>query len=171
METNRRNGRVNARPLAEVVAEALSPALAAQGFAGREVIARWGELVGDRLAARARPLRIDWPKRRPGAAGDATETATLVVLVESAFAPEMQHAGPLLMTRINALLGWPAVGRLALRQGPVKAADAPQAAAPALTTEEQEAVIAAAAPVETPGLRDAVARLGLAVRQRQKASG
>ncbi len=114
-------------PLADLVADALSPALAAQGFAGREVVARWEEMAGPRLGPRSRPLRIDWPRRRPGGEGEAHEPAVLVVQVESAFAPELQHAAPLILARVNAHLGWSAVGRVALRQGPVQ----PRAGKPA----------------------------------------
>ena len=66
---------------------------------------------------------------RGGADPDARpEPATLVVRVESAFALELQHLAPLLIERINAHYGWRCVGRLVLKQGPVRAA---QAGAPA----------------------------------------
>ncbi|MCX7323280.1 MAG: DciA family protein [Hyphomicrobiales bacterium] len=166
--------RPGARPLADVLGAALSPVLAAKGFANREVIGNWATIVGDRLGLRSRPLKIDWPKRHPGAAGEQTEPATLVVLVESAFAPEMQHAAPVVMARLNAHLGWSAVGRIVLKQGPV----APQSiAARHLVSEPDDAARAAVdqavAAITGPELRDSVARLGLAIsrRSRQRSQG
>ena len=59
-----------AKPLADLIDDLLAPALAAQGFAGRAIVSLWPEIVGERLAARTRPLKIDWPRRRP-APGEA----------------------------------------------------------------------------------------------------
>jgi hypothetical protein len=159
-----------AKPLADMIGQAMAPALAAKGFAGREIIAGWAGIVGERLAARSRPLKIDWPRIRPGADGDRGEPATLVVLVESAFAPELQHAAPLLMARINAHLGWPALGKVALRQGPVAQGASRRPAPPALEPEAVARVEHAAQPIAGPELRDAVTRLGLAISRRAAAA-
>ena len=118
-----------AKPLAELIDDCLAPALAAQGFAGRSVVAFWPEIVGERLAQRTRPLKIDWPRRR-GAPGEAADPATLVVRVEGAFALEMQQLGPLVLERVNSHLGWRAVGKLVLKQGPVAPPPAPKPAPP-----------------------------------------
>lgn len=165
-----------ARPLADMLGAALSPALAAKGFAGREVIGNWASIVGERLGSRSRPLRIDWP-RKQGMAGDPAEPATLVVLVESAFAPELQHATPVLMARINAHLSWPAVGKVVLKQGPVhpesRLASVPDKPLPPHTVNT---VTTAAERITEPALRQAMTRLGLAIsanvaRGAGKASG
>ncbi len=152
-----------------MIGQAIEPALAAKGFAGREIIAGWSAIVGERLAARSRPLKIDWPRNRPGADGNRGEPATLLVLVESAFAPELQHAAPLVMARINAHLGWAAVGRVVLRQGPVAHRADGSPAPPALDPQAVARVQQAAQPIAGPELRDAVTRLGLAVSRRAAA--
>jgi len=150
-----------------MIGPAIAPALAAKGFAGREIVAGWAGIVGERLAPRSRPLKIDWPRQRPGADGERSEPATLVVLVESAFAPELQHAAPVLMARINAHLGWPAVGKVVLRQGPVAAGGGRGAVSDApLPEATMRAVESAAASIAGPELREAVTRLGLAVSRR-----
>jgi hypothetical protein len=156
--------RPQARPLADLIGTAISPALAAKGFAGREIISGWGTIIGERLALRSRPLKIDWPRKRPDSDAERSEPATLVVLVESAFAPELQHAAPVLIARINAHLGWPAVGRLVLRQGPVasgtQAGNGPmRPLAPSLV----EGIEKAAAAIAEPALKEAITRLGMAV--------
>ncbi len=160
-----------AKALADVIGAAIAPALAAKGFAGREILSDWADIVGQRLSQRSRPLKIDWPKRRPGGDGDSSDPATLVVLVESAFAPELQHAAPVLIARINAHLGWPAVGKVVLKQGPVALpAREAKPAARVLSADITQRVEAAAAEISEPALRDAVTRLGLAISRRAKPS-
>lgn len=161
------NEAMAARPLAELIDDCIAPALAAQGFAGRAIVALWPEIVGERLAARSRPLKIDWPRRRP-APGEPAEPATMVVRVEGAFALEMQQLGPLVVERVNTHLGWRAVGKLVLKQGPVAA---PVAARPMpkLDGEEAARVEAQVACVADEGLREALARLGRAVALNAKA--
>lgn len=158
-------------PLADMIGAAISPALSAKGFAGREVIANWAGIVGERLASRSRPLKIDWPKR-PGQDGDRAEPATLVVLVESAFAPELQHASPVLLARINAHLGWPAVGKVVLKQGPVQSEGraTPQPAKP-LSAAKISDVTNAAERISEPALKDAMTRLGLAISRKAAGTG
>src|ERR687898_2814003 len=123
------------KPLADLIDVCLGPALAAQGFAASDVIVAWPEIVGERLAKYTQPLRIDWPR---GAARDRDtrpEPATLVIRVESAFALEMQHLAPVVIERVNAYYGWGCVGRVVLKQGPVRRPAAPPAPKPALTDE------------------------------------
>jgi hypothetical protein len=158
-----------AKPLAELIDDCLAPALAAQGFAGRSVVAFWPEIVGERLAQRTRPLKIDWPRRR-NAPGETAEPATLVVRVEGAFALEMQQLGPLVLERVNSHLGWRAVGKLVLKQGPV-AMPAPAKAAPPPDPGELARIEAQVSGVENPELRAALARLGRGLAQRRKAAG
>jgi hypothetical protein len=152
-----------AKPLADLIDDCLAPALAAQGFAGRAIVSLWPEIVGERLALRTRPLKIDWPRRRP-APGEMSEPATMVVRVEGAFALEMQQMGPLVLERVNTHLGWRAVGKLVLKQGPV---DAPAARAaprppdPAIVAQIARQV----AGIEDSGLREALERLGRSVAQ------
>ncbi|MDE2017692.1 MAG: DUF721 domain-containing protein, partial [Hyphomicrobiales bacterium] len=69
-----------ARPLAELVREALGPALAKRGFGAAEIVARWDVFVGPRLAAASEPLKLDWPRDRRGGGEDGSAApATLVV--------------------------------------------------------------------------------------------
>ncbi|TQI76056.1 hypothetical protein FHT98_3846 [Bosea sp. AK1] len=160
---------MSAKPLAELIDDCIAPALAAQGFAGRAIVSLWPEIAGERLAARSRPLKIDWPRRRP-APGEASEPATMVVRVESAFALEMQQLGPLLVERVNTHLGWRAVGKLVLKQGPV-AAPVMSKPVPKLDGATAARVEAQVAGVADEGLREALARLGRAVALNAKTRG
>lgn len=153
-----------AKPLADLIDDCLAPALAAQGFAGRAIVSLWPEIVGERLAGRSRPLKIDWPRRRP-APGEASDPATLVVRVESAFSLEMQQLGPIVLERVNTHLGWRAVGKLVLKQGPVEAPPvrkAPEPPDPRIVEEVARQV----AGVADPDLRAALDRLGQSVAQK-----
>ncbi|AMJ58981.1 DUF721 domain-containing protein [Bosea sp. PAMC 26642] len=152
------------KPLADLIDDCLAPALAAQGFAGRAIVSLWPEIVGERLSERTRPLKIDWPRRRP-APGEASQPATMVVRVEGAFALEMQQLAPLVLERVNTHLGWRAVGKIVLKQGPVAAPVAPKRPEPP-GPEIVAAVARQVSGIADPDLRAALERLGRSVAQR-----
>ena len=155
-----------ARPkhLGELIDACLGPALAAQGFAASDVIVAWPEIVGERLAAFTQPVRIEWPRGAAARDRDTRpEPAALVVRVESAFALEMQHVAPVVIERVNTYYGWRCIGRLVLKQGPVRKPAPPQASAPTLSQDDQRRVIEAVQKVDEDALRDALQRLGQAV--------
>ncbi len=156
-----------ARPLADLIDDCLAPALKAQGFAGRAIVALWPEIVGERLSNRSRPLKIDWPRRRP-APGETPEPATLVVRVEGAFALDMQQAAPIVLERVNTHLGWRAVGKLVLKQGPVAPSAAKARPAPPDAATLQR-IAGQVSGVADPDLRAALERLGAAIAQRKSA--
>ncbi len=160
------------RPLADLIDACLAPVLAQQGFAGRQVVSLWTDIVGERLAARSRPLKIDWPRRRQGiglAAREKTDSppdpATLVVRVEGAFALELQHLAPVVIERVNRHLGWRAVGRIVLKQGPVPAVAPTTDAAPP-GRDVIERVERATVKVSDENLRQSLIRLGTQIARR-----
>lgn len=161
---NKSRFKPRAVPLAELLDGCMSEALAKQGFAGSDVITSWGDIVGEPLASFSQPLKMEWPRRRRGEGPDARpDPATLVVRVEGAFALDLQQMTPLVIERVNAHYGWACVGRITIRQGPVKRI-APRivekpAPDPALVRE----VNALVADVEDDGLKAALARFGCAV--------
>src|SRR5580693_3668391 len=109
-------GPISAKPLSVLLSDVFSEAYAKQGFAARELVTRWAEIAGSEVAAHSQPLKIQWP--RP-VQGQPQESATLVLRVEGPMALEIQHASDALLQRVNRFFGWSAVGRLALRQGPL----------------------------------------------------
>ena len=151
------------KPLADLLAPVLGPALAAQGFTGGDVISAWPEIVGERLAARSRPLRVEWPRRRAGQGAEPRDPATLILRVESAFALELQHLAPVVLERINAVYGWRCVGKLVLKQGPVARAGQRRRSEPVLSAADRNRVAEAVASVGAEPLREALSRLGCAV--------
>lgn len=161
--------RTRARPLAEFIDKCLVPALAAQGFATSDVIVSWSDIVGQKMAEFTQPVRLEWRRKRaPLDPDEKPEPANLVVRVESAFALELQHLTPIVIDRINAYFGWRCVGRLVLKQGPVRRAKVKPPSPPALTITEKQRISDAVNPVEDEALRLALNRLGEAVTRSEK---
>jgi hypothetical protein len=147
-------------PLADFVRAAVDPALAKQGFGESSLILHWDDIVGERVAACSEPIKLQWPPRPAKRPPDAVvEPATLVLRVSGAMALEIQHMGPILIERVNSHLGWRAVGKLAIRQGPLCKANRPARIAPPDPRALAEAEKATEG-VEDEDLRNALARLG-----------
>ena len=147
----------------------LSPALRARGFASIEVIARWDDLVGRQFAGRSRALQLKWPPRGARSDPDASPAgATLIIAVSGGAAIELQHMAPQIIERVNAMLGWSCVGKLAFRQQPVAPRIVASPREVPLSAAEQGRVEAATASVDDEKLRQALRRLGKGVIQRNK---
>jgi hypothetical protein len=148
------------RPLADLIGAAVDPVLAKQGFGESSLILHWDDIVGERVAACSEPIKLQWPPRATRKPANAPlEPATLVLRVAGAMALEIQHMAPVLVERVNSHLGWRAVSRLAIRQGPLtrarKKGRCPPPDAAALAQAEN-----AAQGVEDERLRDALVLLG-----------
>jgi len=101
---------MRARPAGELVADISGVAFKKFGFVQSAVVARWGEIVGERYARVSSPESIRFPagKRAGG---------TLSLLVEGAHAPLMQHLAPMIIERVNRFFGYQAVATVVFRQG------------------------------------------------------
>jgi hypothetical protein len=152
------------RPLADLVDACLAPALRAQGFAAADVIMAWPDIVGERLAAFTQPMKIEWKRKGASLEIDGRpEPAILVIRVESAFALEMQHLAPQVIERVNAHYGWRCVGKLVLKQGPVRRLPERRRPERVLSDPERLRVDEALAPIAEDRLKEALSRLGRAV--------
>jgi hypothetical protein len=150
-----------ARRLGDLVGRCLSKTLARQGFASTELVTRWAEIVGPEIAAHAEPVKIQWARH---ADAEAAEPATLVLRVEGPVAIEIQHLSGVIVERVNRFFGWRAISRVALRQAPLIFRDEPkQVAGP--SAERTAAVAATLTDVADEDLRQALARLGAAIKQ------
>jgi hypothetical protein len=156
-----RPGPVSAKPLSLLLSDVFSEAYAKQGFAARELVTRWTEIAGTDIAAHAEPLKMQWP--RP-VEGQPQEPATLVLRVEGPMALEIQHRSDVILERVNRFFGWHAVGRIALRQAPLS-----RRARPAPPRQPDPAAVKTIsdtlAAVEDEALKDALARLGAAIKR------
>ncbi|MDB5682305.1 MAG: hypothetical protein JWM38_1626 [Sphingomonas bacterium] len=103
-----RGGR--ARSVAEMVPAIGGAAFRRFGFVQSSVVSRWAEIVGPRYADVSAPESIRFPH---GQRADGVLTLT----VDGAHAPMMQHVAPAIVERVNRFFGYPAVARVAIRQG------------------------------------------------------
>jgi len=154
-------GPISAKPLSLLLSDVFSDAYARQGFAARELVTRWAEIAGAEIAAHCEPLKLQWP--RP-VEGQPQDPATLVLRVEGPMALEIQHASDVILERVNRFFGWHAVGRLALRQGPLSRRQAP-AASRVPEQSEVEEVARTLSSIEDEALRAALARLGASIKR------
>ena len=160
-----------AKPLRDLAGKIVGEAFTRQGFASAELVTRWSEIVGPEIAAHSEPIKIQWqrlsPSRVPpsggGGLGSEHEPGTLVLRVEGPAAIEVQHLAGVICERVNRFLGWRTVARVALRQAPLRRSERKNAPAfdPAATAR-----IAASMPeIDDDDLRQALARLGAAVKR------
>jgi hypothetical protein len=149
------------RPLSDWLGATLNDVLKQQGFTSTEIIARWTEIAGPEIAAHSEPMKINWPR---AVGEDSPEPATLVLRVEGPAALEIQHLSAVILERVNRFFGWQAIGRIALRQAPLRRREQP---APKAPDPQAEARIAASLPtIEDEGLRQALARLGASIKRK-----
>lgn len=114
------------RAVSELLPEVGGAAFRRFGFVQSSVVSRWREIVGERYAAVSSPESIRFP---PGRRSEGV----LTLVVEGAHAPMMQHVAPVIAERVNMFFGYPAVARIAFRQGVVQAEKArPRPAPPSL---------------------------------------
>lgn len=167
----RRNG---LRALASDLPAVTKRAFARRGLSGAELARQWPAIVGADLARHCRPRRLRF--RRPG----ETREGDLTLRVTPAWAVEIQHLESLLLERVNGFFGYRAVERLILQQGPLPQSgqqSGPQsrqtsepgtAAAPRPADAALEAgLVDKLARIDDPALRQALERLGRALRQKQ----
>ena len=148
------------RSLSELAHGLLADSFKRQGFASTELVTRWPEIVGPEIAAHAEPIKLQWPRATEG---EPAEPATLVLRVEGPAAIEIQHQSNIILERINRFFGWQAVGRLALRQAPLKRRTV--ASPPPIDPQEAQRIAATLTEVGDDDLRMALARLGAAVKR------
>jgi hypothetical protein len=155
------------RPLSEFLGATLSDSLKTQGFASTEIIARWADIAGPEIAAHSEPMKITWPRANTAGdlSDDSPEPATLVLRVEGPAALEIQHLSAVILERVNRFFGWQAIGRIALRQAPLRRRE-PPTPPPPLDPEVTARIAASLPAIEDETLRQALARLGAAIKRK-----
>ena len=108
------------RPLSELLGATLSDILKAQGFASTEIISRWADIAGPEIAAHSEPLKITWPR----AAGTEDAPSPQRSFCGSRARPRSKSSicRRVILERVNRFFGWQAVGRIAIRQAPLRRA-------------------------------------------------
>jgi hypothetical protein len=157
-----RPGRAGAVPVSDLATALLDPVLRKRAGMTVGLVQSWDEIVGARLSSATRPERIAWPRRMHE--DDPFEPATLIIACEGAMALRLQHETGEIIGRVNAFLGFQAIGRIKIVQKPVTFAtrDVPRPPRP-LRPDENARLARTVAAVEDDGLRAALERLGRSV--------
>jgi hypothetical protein len=157
-ETNERSTWRGPIAIGGLVGAIIDPVTRRRGFATADLIAAWPEVVGARYADCTRPEKIVWPR------GENAGPAQLVMRVDGPRAVLVQHEAGQILERVNAFLGYGAIGRLKIIQAPVERPQTPEtAAARPLSAAEETRLGAAVAKVGEEPLRAALERLGRGV--------
>lgn len=130
-----------------------------RGLALGTLLTNWGEIVGPDLARDTAPVRV---ARGPGGKGPAI----LHIQVAPPKALEIQHQTAQICERVNAFLGYGAIGRLKLiQEAPVVAQRRRRGVEiRAMTPAEEHRLSVQLDGIGDPALRDALGRLGAAIR-------
>ncbi|WP_162906679.1 DUF721 domain-containing protein [Algihabitans albus] len=148
-----------ARPLNAIT----RPLLKSRSAVEATLLLEWGRIVGSETALNTRPEKLRFAGPKSPESGRSA--GTLYLLVAPGFAPELQHSSRQVIERINGYLGWGAVARLALRQGPIPRTAEPRRPKPRRLSPQEEADIeAATADIRDERLRGALTRLARAVK-------
>lgn len=158
MAISRRKKQKATDPLDAALDRVLSPFARKRGFAAAEILTQWPAIAGPDFADVSAPEKIHWD-RTPD---DEFKPGTLVVGTSGAHALFLQHQSAQIIQRVNSFFGFPAVDRLKIIQKPVRSAPVQEKPdrVPGHVDESEVAEI------EEPGLRDALKRLGEAVRSK-----
>ncbi|MFG6529568.1 MULTISPECIES: DUF721 domain-containing protein [unclassified Sulfitobacter] len=132
-----------------------------RGFAQSRLLTHWAEIAGEATAAISRPVEVSYG-RKEGIG------ATLTLLTTGANAPMLEMQKEQLRARVNAVYGYNAIARVRITQtaatgfaeGRVAFDHKPQGEKPRPNPALQQKAAEAAKPVADEGLREALARLG-----------
>ncbi|QPC87041.1 DUF721 domain-containing protein [Mesorhizobium sp. NBSH29] len=160
MAGKRRYG--NAVAVSDLATEILDPVLRKRAGISIGLVQSWEEIAGVRLATTTRPEKIVWPRRMHE--DDPFEPATLVIACEGAAALRLQHETGEIISRVNAFLGFNAVGRVKIVQKPVTfAAPRKKPVMRPLSEPEQQKISSTVGLIEDDGLRASLEKLGATI--------
>ncbi|TGQ63632.1 DUF721 domain-containing protein [Mesorhizobium sp. M00.F.Ca.ET.186.01.1.1] len=157
----------NPVPVSDLATEILDPVLRKRAGISIGLVQSWEEIAGARLARLTRPEKIQWPRRLHE--DDPFEPAVLVIACEGMAALHLQHETGEIINRVNAFLGFTAIGRIRIVQKPVTMdkGRAKPTFRP-LTAAEKTKLSSAVEQIEDEGLRASLERLGATILGERK---
>ncbi len=152
----------NAVAVSDLATAILDPVLRRRAGISIGLVQSWEDIVGARLAATSRPEKIQWPRRLQD--DDPFEPAVLIIACEGISALHIQHETGEIISRVNAFLGFSAIGRIRIVQKPIQASDSrKRQQLRALAPEESGRLARVVDGVDDEGLRKSLERLGASV--------
>jgi hypothetical protein len=160
----------NPVPVSDLATQILDPVLRKRAGISIGLVQSWEEIAGPRLAGHSRPEKIQWPRRMHE--DDPFEPATLIIACEGMAALHLQHETGEIINRVNAFLGFNAIGRIRIVQKPVLSEKArPKPAPRPLTPVEKAKLSDTVGKIEDEGLRASLERLGATILGERKQPG
>ncbi|OYX45124.1 MAG: RNA-binding protein [Rhodobacterales bacterium 32-67-9] len=95
-------------PAAGLLKDRIREAGESRGFAVTRLLTHWAEVVGEEVAAMARPVKVGYGREGFG--------ATLTLLTTGAAAPILQMQLPKIREKVNACYGYNAISRVVVTQ-------------------------------------------------------
>lgn len=157
----------NPVPVADLAGAILDPVLRKRAGLSVALVQSWDEIVGPRVAVSSRPEKIQWGRRRDE--NDPYEPAVLVIACEGLAALHIQHEADEIISRVNAFLGYGAIGRLRIVQKPVRQEKPQRPKLRELNADERAKIKGVVSGIEDDGLRESLERLGASVKGSKKA--
>ncbi|MEP7457137.1 DciA family protein [Phyllobacterium sp. SB3] len=149
------------RPLADPAAGILDPVLRKRAGITIELVQSWEEVVGPELGRQSRPLKLLWPRRAHE--DDPFQPATLIIACQGFTAMRMSHETGEIISRVNAFLGFAAVGRIKIEQKPVALPVTKRRELPPVDASTRAKISHSVEKIEDDSLRDALERLGQSI--------
>ncbi|HEY4193007.1 MAG TPA: DUF721 domain-containing protein [Mesorhizobium sp.] len=153
--------------VSDLTARILDPVLRKRAGISIGLVQSWDEIAGPRLSRHSRPEKIQWPRRMHE--DDPFEPAVLVIACEGMAALHLQHETSEVIGRVNAFLGFNAVGRIKIVQKPLTAEKVKQKPSfRPLSAPEQSKLAGTVRLIEDDGLRASLERLGATILGERK---
>lgn len=146
------------KPAADLLRAKIREIGEARGFSATRLLTHWPEIVGESVAAIARPLEIRHPRPRPG---QPPEGATLTVLALGAAALRLEMEKERIRERVNACYGYAAIARMRIKQAGPEAFNEGSVAPARTPADPAQDLRARAAPLAE-GVSNTELRLALA---------
>jgi hypothetical protein len=160
----------NPVPVSDLATAILDPVLKKRAGISIGLVQSWEEIAGPRLASLSRPEKIQWPRRLHE--DDPFEPATLIIACEGMAALHLQHEAGEVINRVNAFLGFNAIGRIKILQKPVVSQKArPKPVPLPLNAVEKLKLSQMVGKIEDDGLRTSLERLGATIMGERKRKG
>jgi hypothetical protein len=149
------------RPLADPASGVLDPVLRKRAGITIELVQAWEEVVGPALGDQSRPLKLLWPRRAHE--DDPFQPATLVIACQGFTAMRIQHETGEIISRVNAFLGFAAVGRIKIEQKAITLPAPKRRPLPPVDAATKGKISRTVEAIEDDSLREALERLGQSI--------